>query len=186
MQSFTRWSKDWSTPHDDSQSSPHNGVSSPHNVSSLPNNGSSLPHNGSSLPHNGVQGLPHNGVQSLPHNDSQSFLHDSMEASTIADLIALNSLARNEIVKDEKLLAIAEPVRTKERVSTALLDTVILDLCKERFLSRTEITALLSRDEKNIRRYLTRLCRDGFLTRRYPTINDPRQQYTTNLDKINK
>ncbi len=181
-------------------SSPHNVSSLPNNGSSLPHNGSSLPHNGSSLPHNGVQGLPHNGVQSLPHNgvslphngvslphnDSQSFLHDSMEASTIADLIALNSLARNEIVKDEKLLAIAEPVRTKERVSTALLDTVILDLCKERFLSRTEITALLSRDEKNIRRYLTRLCRDGFLTRRYPTINDPRQQYTTNLDKINK
>ena len=167
-----------SLPRNGSQSSPHNGVS-------LPRNGSqSSPHNGVSLPHNGVS-LPHNGV-SLPRNGSQSSPHNGVEASTIADLIALNSLARDEIVKDEELLAIAVPVKTKKRVSTALLDTVILDLCKERFLSMIEISVLLKRDEKTIRNYLARLCRDGFLTRRYPTINDPRQQYTTNLDKIYK
>ena len=60
------------------------------------------------------------------------------------------------------------------------MDEVIVQLCRGRFLTITEISILLDRKERTIRSlYISRLCKEnGPLQRRYPTLNDPRQQYT--------
>ena len=132
-------------------------------------NGGNLPHNGGSLPHNGGS-LPHNGG-SLPHNG------ESVNETSIIDF---KPIPRINIIHNPELLAIAEPVRTKKRVAPETLDNVIVQLCRGCFLTVAEIAILIGREEKYIRNvYLPRLCKtDGSLRRRFPTVNDPRQQYT--------
>ena len=114
-----------------------------------------------------------------PINGSDSLSHHSPKASK-QPIVNLKPIPRDAIIHSSELLAIAEPVRTKKRVTPNIVDEVIVRLCRGRFLTMPEIAELLNRKEKNVRDvYLSRLCKeDGPLRRRYPMLNDPRQQYT--------
>ena len=87
---------------------------------------------------------------------------------------------RDEIIHDAHLLSLAQDARNKKRLAPHLMDKIIVSLCRGRYLYMSEISILVDREVKTIsNNYLTRLCRDGLLSHKYPMANDPRQQYTS-------
>ena len=169
----------------DNTSSPANGVSSPANGARLPDNGGRLPDNGVSSPANGASSpandasSPANGGSS-PANGARLPTNDASSPANGESTINLKPIPRENVIHNPELLAIAAPVRTKKRVAPNVMNKVIVQLCRGRFLTMAEIAALVGREEKYVRDdYLSSLCKDdGPLRRRYPMVNDPRQQYT--------
>lgn len=136
--------------------SPHNGVDSPH---SSPQLATDSPHNEGNSPHNSPQfegDSPHKEGDS-PHN-----------AASPARL-------------PPELLALAEPARLKLRLSPAAMETLILGLCRGRWLTAKELAELLNRDADNLQtRILAAMVKKQALELRYPEVkNRPDQAYRT-------
>ncbi len=78
---------------------------------------------------------------------------------------------------EERLVALAAPVKSSRRAAPALVRKVVLELCENRFLALGELAELLGRTKQNLRdRYITDLVRDGQLELRYPDIPSHRDQ----------
>lgn len=86
--------------------------------------------------------------------------------------------------EDLSLLAIAAPAREKARLPQDQMRQIILCLCQGRYLTAAQLAKLLSRNPMKLRdRYLSPLCGEGRLERRFPQEpNRPDQAYTTNPD----
>ncbi len=152
------------------------------------NNVTSSPHSSpSNSPHSEDTSSPHSEDTSSPHSVPLSSPHSGALSPSNAKLKNIPSYGkvvhpfpREEIINDRELLLIAQEARNKKRLAPHLMDEMIISLCRGRFLSMTEISILLGREEKTIsNNYLTRLCRNGLLIHKYPMANDPRQQYTS-------
>lgn len=77
----------------------------------------------------------------------------------------------------ERLVALAAPVKASRRAAPELVRKVVLDLCENRFLTLRELAELLGRTKQNLRdRYITELVRDGRLELRYPDTPNHRDQ----------
>ena len=81
----------------------------------------------------------------------------------------------------QPLLPIAEPARSRRRLPAERMRAVIEALCVGRWLSATEIAALVSRDAEKLQsRFLTAMVREGHLELRHPAVpNRPDQAYRT-------
>ena len=118
------------------------------------------------------------------HHNEMSFHHSESASSHFKDNDRSSRI--NDVEQNQELLTIAAPIRAAKRVSPTKLKVIILKLCKNHYLSVAEIAFLLKRQETTVRNnYLPELCDGGFLQRRYPMTNDPRQQYITDLNKFN-
>jgi ATP-dependent DNA helicase RecG len=89
---------------------------------------------------------------------------------------------RNETVQDEmeeKLWRIAELARKKKRLSPAIMEEIILQLCSQRPLMLKELAYLLERTPDGLRNnYLAKLLNEGKIKLKYPDQpNHPRQAY---------
>jgi len=82
---------------------------------------------------------------------------------------------------DESLRAIAAPVATKGKAPAEAVRSVILQLCRGRFLTTESLAQLLDRNSDKLRKsYLTPMVAEGQLRLRYPAaLNRPDQAYTT-------
>lgn len=80
-----------------------------------------------------------------------------------------------------KLQAIAGLVSSQRRTNPGTMRTVIRKLCDIRELSIRELADLLQRSEETLRtHYVSPMCNDGVLTRKFPNIiNHPHQKYRT-------
>ena len=107
-------------------------------------------HNEDHSVHNGSHSV-HNGDHSV-HNGSHSVHNGKMDSEIW-----------------ETLLLIAAPAREKRRLDTSLMEKLILELCRNRWLSRREISELLQRNPDGLRsRFLTPMVEHGLLRLRYP------------------
>ncbi len=138
-------------------SSEHNELSSEHNELSSEHNELSSEHNELSSEHNEL---------SSEHNE-------------------LNS-EHNELSSEHnKLLEIAAPVRAKKRVSPELMQSTILQLCSERYLSLKTLAELLYRSSSTIRtHYIEPMVEQGLLERKYPETPTHLQQAYTTASKL--
>ena len=77
------------------------------------------------------------------------------------------------------LLSLAQPARNSKRLSAALMRSVILTLCHERWLTATELGALVDREAEKLQsRFLTAMVKEGLLELRHPDVrNRPDQAY---------
>lgn len=79
----------------------------------------------------------------------------------------------------EKLRSLAAPVHGQRKVPSANVEAAILTICREQFLTLSEIAGLLSRGPATLRNhYLNKLVKEGRLELRFPSaLNHPRQAY---------
>ena len=107
-------------------------------------------HNGDHSLHNGCRSV-HNGDDSV-HNGSHSVHNGDMNGEDW-----------------ETLLEIARPARQKQRLGPPVMEKLILELCRDRWLSRRDISELLQRNPDSLRsRFLTPMVGHGLLRLRYP------------------
>ena len=122
----------------------------------LPADNGSL-HNGRYSVHNDRHSV-HNGSRSV-HNDRHS-VHNGSRSVHNADM-------KNE--DQEALLIMAAPARQKQRLAPEVMEKLILDLCRNRWLSRRQLSDLLQRNPDSLRsRFLTPMVGHGLLRLRYP------------------
>jgi ATP-dependent DNA helicase RecG len=83
--------------------------------------------------------------------------------------------------QQDVLLEIAKPVRERQTAPQELVETTILCLCTDRFLTLRQLARLLNRDPGTLRNhYLSRLIRTQRLILQYPEKpSHPKQAYTT-------
>ena len=83
--------------------------------------------------------------------------------------------------QEDKLLQIAVDVRGKGKVPKVLMESTILSLCREGWLSLRTLARLLNREPDSLRNhYITAMLRDGRLQARVPgKSNHPNQAYRT-------
>lgn len=81
----------------------------------------------------------------------------------------------------ESLKTIAATVRNKSKVSTNIMESIILELCQDRFLNQKQLQELLGRSYHTLRLgYLSRMQKQGQLELRYPDRpTHPNQGYRT-------
>jgi ATP-dependent DNA helicase RecG len=81
--------------------------------------------------------------------------------------------------KENKLLLLATPVREKGKVSKDLMESTILILCQEDWLSLRTLARLLNREPDSLRNhYINAMLLDGRLEARVPgKRNHPNQAY---------
>jgi hypothetical protein len=81
--------------------------------------------------------------------------------------------------KENKLLQIATDVRNKGKVSKILMESTILELCKEDWLSLKILSRLLNRNTDSLRNhYISIMLQDGRIQARVPgKPNHPNQAY---------
>ncbi len=107
--------------------------------------------------HNGRYSV-RNGSRSV-HNDRHS-VHNGSRSVHNADM-------ENE--DQEALISMAAPARQKQRLDPAVMEKLILDLCRNRWLSRRQLSDLLQRNPDSLRsRFLTPMVGHGLLQLRYP------------------
>ncbi len=115
----------------------------------------------------------HKGKKLL-HQDVDSVHKGFYSVHKAADSVhkEIDSVHKNhETTKKQrqKLLKIAAPSRYNKRLSPKKTEHIILDLCRECWLTRRELAELLDRNADSIRsRFLTQLVEHGFLQLRYP------------------
>lgn len=112
-----------------------------------------------------------------------------MGNSSEADLFTGNSehyVVSSELYEPDsehyaKLLAIATQVREKGRVAKKLMETVILKLCADEFITLRTLAVLLKREPDSVRNhYVVPMVKRGDLESRYPAhLNHPHQGYRT-------
>lgn len=81
--------------------------------------------------------------------------------------------------QENHLLQLATPVRDKGKVPKELMETTILALCAEEWLSLRTLARLLNRESDSLRNhYISAMLRDGRLQARVPgKPNHPNQAY---------
>lgn len=79
------------------------------------------------------------------------------------------------------LLPLAEPARKNKKLPVDQLKSIVQQLCKGRWLSTSELAALVDRDAEKLKsRFLTAMVGEGALVLRYPDVrNRPDQAYRT-------
>jgi len=126
------------------------------------------PQSGEDAPH-----LPGDSPQSSPqlHSDSPPLVGDSPQFNRLAGL-------SDEV---RALLPVAEPARKNKKLPRVQLLGVIEQLCAGRWLSTSELAALVDRDAEKLQsRFLTAMVKSGALELRYPDVrNRPDQAYRT-------
>ena len=81
---------------------------------------------------------------------------------------------------EEKLLEIVAPLKIYKRIPRRVMESFILELCSVCYLSLEKMSQLLQRDPQKLRdNFITPLCRQGMLERKYPEPNHPKQEYKT-------
>jgi ATP-dependent DNA helicase RecG len=116
---------------------------------------------------------PTSGSQQTAPN-SQQMAGDSQHLSENSPQIEVGSPAW------EKLRSLAEPVHGQRKVARTVVEAAILAVCREQFLTLTEIAGLLGRGTATLQNhYLNKLVREGRLELRFPSHNHPRQAYRT-------
>lgn len=118
----------------------------------------------------------HNDASSL-HNDISSLRNDT--SSLRNDVSSIHNV---DVSKPKhRLLAIAEPVRSKRRAAPDLVERTILELCASDYLSLHELSELLRRNATGLHtRYLNPLLHAGYLALRFPDKpNHSQQAYRT-------
>ena len=110
-------------------------------------------------------------LESIPHSD-ESIHHKALSIPHSDESIHHSKL---------NLLDIAKPARDKARLPLQQMLSIILDLCRQDFLTPAELGQLLDRKPYKVRdRYLAQLIEQGFLVLRYPNIpKHPQQAYKT-------
>ena len=85
-----------------------------------------------------------------------------------------------------ELLSLAEPARRRAKLPTAEMQTLVLNLCENRWLTARELADLLNRDADNLQsRILTCLVKKGLLELRHPGVpNRPDQAYRTVVNPL--
>lgn len=88
------------------------------------------------------------------------------------------------VAKREEWKTIATQIASKGKVPRSEMEAAILELCRGRYLTLTELSELLNRASQNLRnKYLTPMVRAGQLRFRYPDQPHRRDQaYTTTND----
>jgi ATP-dependent DNA helicase RecG len=83
-----------------------------------------------------------------------------------------------------ELLAIAAPALNQQRLSPKEMEKILLELCKDRWLTRNEIATLVHRNPESLRqRYINPMVEHGLLRLRYPEKpNRTDHAYTTVID----
>jgi ATP-dependent DNA helicase RecG len=83
----------------------------------------------------------------------------------------------------EALTKIAEPAKLNKRLSPKEMESIILQLCNDHWLTRKQISGLLQRNSDGLRsRFLTSMVEHGLLQLRYPDKpNRTDQAYKTTL-----
>jgi predicted transcriptional regulator len=78
-----------------------------------------------------------------------------------------------------RALTLAEPARKNRKLPADQLKGVIQQLCQSRWLSTSELAALVDRDAEKLQsRFLTAMVREGTLALRHPEVrNRPAQAY---------
>lgn len=90
-----------------------------------------------------------------------------------------------EVNRDSKekhmlLYGIAEKVRTHQRLGSNEMKQIIVELCKDCYLTSREITETTNRNMVSISRYLCELVKEGKLELKYPgSLNSKYQVYKT-------
>ena len=88
--------------------------------------------------------------------------------------------AQLSVAERQALMAAAQPIRGKKRVSPTLMEATVLDLCKGRYLGRRVLAFVLNRNADDLlQRTLNPLVTAGKLKTAFPSSSDPRQAYTT-------
>jgi ATP-dependent DNA helicase RecG len=82
------------------------------------------------------------------------------------------------------LKALAKPISSKGKVSGDVLRSAILALCSHRYLGLRVLAHVLQRDADDLRkRTLIPMVKEGLLRTAFPSAQNPRQAYTTDLHK---
>ena len=88
--------------------------------------------------------------------------------------------------KWKELRAIAEDVRKRGRAPKAEVETVILELCREQYLTPKNLAELLNRTANTLRReYLTSMLKANKLVRKYADPSHPEQAYKAIVSQQN-
>jgi ATP-dependent DNA helicase RecG len=84
--------------------------------------------------------------------------------------------------QSDRLMTVAAPARSQQRLPPQQMEAIILDLCRERWLTRNQLAELLDRHPDGLRqRFLNPMVTHGLLRLRYPDKpNRTDQAYTTN------
>lgn len=115
---------------------------------------------------------------SLPTSESKnllSLLQNTSTSQPSSDHLSENA---NDL---EKLKAIAKPVRDKGKVSPNVMREVILEVCKEKFLTLQQLEVILNRTNSTLRtRFIKKMVEEGVIELQYPDrLNHPEQAYRT-------
>lgn len=95
----------------------------------------------------------------------------------------ISSQHNDPVLGDAELLAIAAPARAQSRLAPSLMKELIRNLCAGKYLTLSQIGALLNRHPEGIRnRFLSKMVKQGALVARYPDPTHPDQAYRTNPD----
>ena len=86
----------------------------------------------------------------------------------------------------DQLMKIAEPGRERRRLSTKEMESILLRICENRWLTRRKLAELLNRNEEGLRsRFLSPMVEHGLLCLRYPDKpNRVDQAYTKNAQPL--
>ena len=81
------------------------------------------------------------------------------------------------LLDNERIEIALKPL--KKRLKPAVLDQIVVDLCKIRGFERLELASLIKRNESYVRIILGRLVKSGRLRMKYPEMpNHPHQTYS--------
>jgi ATP-dependent DNA helicase RecG len=95
-------------------------------------------------------------------------------------LEVLPRLLADDTLIDPGLLAIAEPVRNSGRAPSDLVEGTIIQLCRGRYLSLSQLSTLLDRKQESLRNaYVSRMVKSGQLRQRFPDQPGRRDQAYT-------
>jgi ATP-dependent DNA helicase RecG len=99
---------------------------------------------------------------------------------------SLHNLENHNSMRDPALLEIAAQARNKKRLPPQEMEQLILQLCTDRWLTRSQLGKLVHRHAEGLRsRFLGPMVEHGLLRLRYPDKpNRTDQAYTKNLDAI--
>ena len=124
--------------------------------------------------------LLQNTSTSQPSSDPLTANSDHLKESS--DHLATNSDHLKESSDHlENLKAIAKPVRDKKKVPPDIMREVILNVCKDNFLTLQQLEIILNRTNSTLRtRFLKKMVQEELIELRYPDrLNHPEQAYRT-------
>ena len=111
-------------------------------------------------------------------------VHDLKGAEAIERISHKASSLQHKDINPQQLSSlreVARKVRSKKRVDRDVMESMILMLCKDTFLSRRELADLVGRSPASLQNhYLSRMVKKGLLALKYPdNPGDPGQKYRT-------